>query len=207
VQPKVPEATPSTAGTDYAERLTRLSGQSWKKRLDVQAPYRANIHRLTLGRTLDVGCGIGRNLAYLNADSVGVDHNPHSIEVARERGLTAYTTEQFQSEPPVARPGQFDSLLAAHVVEHVRPDEAVEIIASYLPYVRAGGRVVLICPQEAGYKSDATHVTFVDFDQLRELSARLGLQFQHEYSFPFARRLGRIFRYNEFVHVSRKPDA
>ena len=35
-----------------------------------------------LGRTLDVGCGIGRNLAALPPGSLGVDHNPTSIEVA-----------------------------------------------------------------------------------------------------------------------------
>jgi hypothetical protein len=67
--------------------------------------------------------------------------------------------------------------------------------------------VVIICPQEAGHRSDSTHVSFVDFVKMREFSAQLGLQFQHEYSFPFARQVGRIFRYNEFVHVSRKPGA
>ena len=199
--------TPATAGTAYAERLSRLSGQGWKQRLDVQAPYRANIERLTLGRTLDVGCGIGRNLAYLSSESVGVDHNPHSIKVARDRGLSAYTTEEFLADSDLAKLGTFDSILAAHLVEHVQLDEAVAILASYVPLVRPHGRVVLICPQESGFKSDDTHVAFSDFAVLRDLSTRLGLEFQHEYSFPFPRSFGRVFRYNEFVHISRTPEA
>jgi hypothetical protein len=49
-----------TAGEDYARRL-QAKQQVWsEKALDVQAPYRWNLRRQQLGRTLDVGCGIGR---------------------------------------------------------------------------------------------------------------------------------------------------
>ena len=92
-------SSPSTAGTEYAERLNRLQNKKWKKVLNVQAPYRANIRRMKLGRTVDVGCGNGRNLSWLSAESVGVDHNPHLVEAARSRGLTAYTTEEFFGTP------------------------------------------------------------------------------------------------------------
>ena len=78
-----------TAGRDYAERLQRLEGARWKKLLDVQRPYRWNLQRLELGRVLDIGCGIGRNLLNLGDDSVGVDHNVDSVAAARARGLTA----------------------------------------------------------------------------------------------------------------------
>ena len=56
----------------------------WKKALNVQAPYRWNLRRQRLGRTLDVGCGIGRNLETLDPGSVGVDHNEHSVAVGAE---------------------------------------------------------------------------------------------------------------------------
>ena len=58
-------------------------------------PYRWNLRRLRLGRVLDVGCGIGRNLQHLDADAVGVDHNQDSVTIARQRGLTAYVPEAF----------------------------------------------------------------------------------------------------------------
>ncbi|WP_177557465.1 class I SAM-dependent methyltransferase [Antricoccus suffuscus] len=201
---KTDATEPSTAGTKYADRLTRLSGQRWKQALDVQAPYRRNIQRLTLGKTLDVGCGIGRNLAYLSKESVGVDHNPHSIQVARDRGLDAYTTDEFFDNPQVAVKGGYDALLAAHLVEHMPLDQTVEIMESYLPFLKDGARCVFICPQEMGYKTDDTHVLFADFAVLQEVCGRLGLKFEYEYSFPFPRVVGKVFPYNEFVVVSRK---
>src|SRR3954451_14296384 len=169
-----PEDGSGTAGPEYAERLRRRSGARWKQVIDVQRPYRWNLRRLELGRTLDVGCGIGRNLHNLGLGSVGVDHNEDSIRTAREAGLTAYTTDEFW-ESPFGAPGTFDSMLVAHVLEHVSYEVAEAILREYLPCMRPGGKVVLITPQEAGYKSDATHVRFVDLDGMRRHAEALGL--------------------------------
>lgn len=197
------ETGAATAGADYAERLTKLELASWKQRLNVQRPYRWNLQRLNLGRVLEVGCGIGRNLAHLEGNAVGVDHNKDAVLTARQRGLSAFATEEFHRSEH-ARPGAFDSLLLAHVVEHVSHEVAKEIVTEYLPYVRRDGRVVFICPQEKGWATDATHVRFVDFDGLRELSSDLGLNVERQYSFPFPRAVGRVFPYNEFLLIARK---
>jgi 2-polyprenyl-3-methyl-5-hydroxy-6-metoxy-1,4-benzoquinol methylase len=196
---------PVTAGEDYAQRLTTLAGARWKRVLNVQAPYRAHLRSLRLGRTLDVGCGIGRNLHGLPRGSVGVDHNPHSVRVAREAGLEAYTVEEFFGRPDLARPQGFDSILVAHVVEHMPPAEADAVVAAYLPLVPPGARVVFITPQERGHASDATHVAFTDFAALTAMAGRLGLRPTRRYSFPLPRVAGRVFPYNEFVLVATKP--
>lgn len=188
----------ATAGEAYTARLQSLEGAAWKKVLDVQAPYRANIRRLRLGRTLDVGCGLGRNLAHLGGDGVGVDHNEQSVHVARSRGMTAYTTGEFFG-PDGPERGQFDSLLAAHLLEHLGADEAAALIGSYLPWLRPQARICLITPQERGYRSDPTHVRFVDLASLADFAAQLGFRAERAYSFPLPRRFGPIFRYNEFV--------
>jgi SAM-dependent methyltransferase len=201
--------TASGAGTEHAEytrRLRTLGEARWKRVLDVQAPYRWNIRRLGLGHTLDIGCGIGRNLGHLGGDGVGVDHNPTSVEVCRSRGLTAYTIDEFFASPH-AKPNTFDSLLAAHLVEHLAEADALAIVGSYLPFVRPGGRVVFITPQERGYASDATHVRFVGFTEARDLASQLGLSVTRSYSFPFPRAAGRLFTYNEFVTVTAKKSA
>jgi SAM-dependent methyltransferase len=194
----------STQGTDYTDRLQRLEGARWKRWLNVQAPYRWNLRRLKLGRTLDVGCGIGRNLAHLGGNGVGVDHNPASVAVARSRGLEAYTTDEFFASRD-SKPGSFDSLLAAHLAEHMDEATGLDVLRQYLPCVKPGGTVVLITPQERGFASDPTHVRPVGYAQARVMCEQLGLRVERQYSFPLPRLFGRMFTHNEFVTVARKP--
>jgi len=85
--------------------------------------------------------------------------------------------------------------------------EARTLLSDYLRLLRPGGRVVLITPQERGFASDPTHVTFVNFQALRDIVEALGLVPSREYSFPFPRAFGRLFKYNEFVSISTKPSA
>jgi SAM-dependent methyltransferase len=193
---------PGTDGAAYTERLLSAERAWWKRLLNVRAPYRWNLRRLHLGRTLDLGCGIGRNLVDLAAGSVGVDHNAASVEVARGRGCVAFTPDEFLTSDP----GSFDSLLAAHVLEHMPSADVAPLLRRYLPLVRGGGLVVLITPQEAGFRSDPTHVDFVGFDETHRLLSELGLHHVRSFSFPLPRWAGRWFRYNEFVTVARNPE-
>ena len=91
------------------------------------------------------------------------------------------------------------------MIEHLQVDEARTVIGSYLPYLRPGGEVVFITPQERGYASDPTHVVFADYDELRRLSVDLGLTTTRQYSFPFPRSFGKFFIYNEFNHAAEAP--
>src|SRR5204863_244052 len=77
----------------------------WKRLLDVQRPYRAHLRRLRLGLVLEVGCGIGRNLDHLRGTSIGVDRNRRAVEIARGRGLKAFTPEELRASP-WATPGR-----------------------------------------------------------------------------------------------------
>lgn len=192
---------------DYAARLLQRETRGWKRLLHVQAPYAWNIRRISPGFTLDIGCGIGRNLLHLHGRGVGVDHNTTCIEVARRRGLTAFTPDEF-AESQYAPPYRFDVMLLAHVLEHLSADEADSLFARYLPSIRANGTIICITPQEAGYASDPTHKRFVDFKILGELARTAGLSLVRQYSFPFPRWAGRFFLYNEFVWIGRlsSPD-
>jgi 2-polyprenyl-3-methyl-5-hydroxy-6-metoxy-1,4-benzoquinol methylase len=196
----------STADESYTDRLKTLESSGLRRFVPVQAPYLAHLRSLRLGRTLDVGCGLGRNLLHLRGNGVGVDHNPHSIATCRARGLTAYTPEEFTASKDAAL-GSYDSLLIAHVLEHLDEATSAEMIKSYLPYVRPGGKVVLITPQEAGYASDATHIRWVDFGVLRQTAADAGVSVRRSYSFPLPRFTGKLFRYNEFVQIGQVPNA
>ncbi len=197
------DETRRTETPEYARRLERLSRRRWKRVLDVQAPYRRYLRRLDLGRTLELGCGIGRNLRALSPAGVGVDHNATAVALARAAHWRAYTPAEFRSSEDAVE-GHFDSMLASHVLEHLTPGEARALIGSYLPYLRVGGRVVMITPQERGFRSDPTHQTFLDFEGLDDLASRLGLRVVRHDSFPFPRAVGRVFPYNEFVVIAER---
>lgn len=192
----------ATAGADYAARLESRETARWKQVLDVQRPYRWNLRRLALGRTLDVGCGIGRNLLALD-DGVGVDHNASAVEVARERGARAWSTAEWP-ESPDAVPASYDSMLLAHVLEHLEEADADEVIRSYLPFLKPAAKLALICPQEKGYSTDHTHVRFVDPAALDATARRHGFVPTRSYSFPFPRAAGTLFPYNEFVLLAER---
>jgi SAM-dependent methyltransferase len=193
----------STENNEYTRRLVTNSTVWWKRMLDVQTPYRWNLHRLNTGFTLDIGCGLGRNLMNLNGQGVGIDHNPHSVKIARSRGLQAFIPEEF-CQSSFNRPEYFDSLLFSHVAEHMAEAEAVKLLTDYLPFVKLQGQIIFITPQELGYRSDPTHVQFMDFESLRRIAFKAGLTPVREFSFPFPRRFGKLFKYNEFVSISRK---
>ena len=193
-----------TRDPEYADRLSNLESKTWKRILNVQAPYRWNLSRLNLERTLDVGCGLGRNLANLK-NGVGVDHNKESVSIARSKGLNAYSTEEWESCAD-ARPESFDTILLAHVLEHLSESDADSVIRSYLPYLKPKGKLVLICPQEKGFPTDPTHIRWVDADSLRATGNRLGFVEVRNYSFPFPRLAGKFFTYNEFVYLGKRTE-
>lgn len=193
----------STKDSRYSARLATQESIWWKKALNVQAVYRWNLRRLNPGFVLDIGCGIGRNLRHLDGHGIGIDHNAASIQIARSRGLQAFTPEEFQATEFNAD-GTFDSILLSHVAEHMTEIEVVRLLESYVGMLKPRGQVILITPQEYGYASDQTHVQFMDFEALRNIVIGVGLIPVKQYSFPLPRMFGRLFKYNEFVFVSRK---
>ena len=202
-EPNSARPSMTTEGEDYARRLARMQRVWWKRLLPVQAPYQWNLRRQRLGRTLDVGCGIGRNLATLGPGSVGIDHNPDAVRVARARGAVVMTPDEFLAgEQSVL--GSYDAILVAHVIEHLDEEEAEELLQTYLPYLAPGGKVFFVCPQERGYASDPTHVRFTTGEDLAHLCRKVGLVPDRWFSFPFPRWAGRAFVYNEFCLLARR---
>jgi 2-polyprenyl-3-methyl-5-hydroxy-6-metoxy-1,4-benzoquinol methylase len=167
--------------------------------------YRRHVRGLSKGRALDVGCGIGMNLRHLAEGSVGVDHNPTSIEVARRRGLTAYTTRDFLAGAGEEYKGAFDTLLVAHVLEHVEHETGVALVRDYLPYLKPAARIVILTPNDRHLKL-YSHIRFVDFKVVRQTFDEVGgIAVERTYGFPLPVTVAGSWRtINEFVTVARR---
>lgn len=196
----------TSTDAEYTRRLQELSARRWKRL--IPNPYGWKVRRTATGRVLDIGCGIGRCLDFLRPRGVGVDPNETAVEVCRDKGHEAYVPGEFvglNGDYPVAR--SFNTLLCAHVLEHLDEATGVELIRTYLPYLDASGRVVLITPQERGQRSDATHVRFMDAAELTGLAEQCGLVVEKISSFPLPRTFGRWFIYNETITIARVATA
>lgn len=198
----LPAAKP-TNQKDYTEGLIHRQSAWWKRLFNVQYPYKWNILRLKPGFVLDIGCGIGRNLLHLNGHGIGVDHNPTSVAVCKSRGLNAFTVDEFM-QSVYHKPETFDTILLAHVAEHMTRAEVVKVIDQYAYLLKKGGRIIVITPQERGFQSDDTHVEFMDFKKTDGILLETGFTTIKQYSFPFPRFIGHIFKYNEFISIGRK---
>lgn len=190
---------PASAAEElYARRLTHLARRGgWVRRLvDPQRVYGRLLRRLNPGYILDVGCGLGRILAQVGGRGIGIDANPACVQATREAGFEAFLPSEF--DVPSAT---FDSLVFAHVLEHLSAATGEMLIETYLPYLRVGGKVVVICPQSRGQRTDPTHVRMIGPAEIEQMASNLGLRIAKLRSFPFPAWMGRVFTYNETVAV------
>ena len=192
----------STSDGHYTNRLITLSENKLKKIFQVQLPYKIRVKHIITGRTLDVGCGIGRILKWLSADSIGVDHNLDSVQYCKKNGLNAWTVQDFEDQSHLNE--KFEYLLFAHILEHLKDDEQKPFVQKYLNYLPSKGKVVIITPQMRGYKSDITHLTFTDDVRIESLLEDLELEIISTKSFPLPKFFGKYFKYNEFQVVAQK---
>ena len=133
-----------------------------------------------------------------------MDHNVTAVALARENGLQAMTVDEFFTSGEAA-PASFDGILLSHVIEHMSAMAGIEMMMMYLPCLKPGGKVLLICPQERGYASDPTHVRWTTGEDLERLAQEVRMVPERWTSFPLPRAFGRVFTYNEFNLLAHKP--
>lgn len=99
------------------------------------------------GRTLkvlDFGCGRGkylRLLTSLGCDVCGVDANPQYVDENRDIGFNVLHTNEMASCST-----KFDVIFLSHLMEHLAPQELVELVPTLCDLLKSGGRFVVITP-------------------------------------------------------------
>jgi len=150
--------------------------------LDRYAPY---ADRFAAGsRVLDLGCGRGEFLQLLakrGVDGLGVDADQEMIAAVTEKGLNAQRGEvqEFLKKPHE----EFDGIFAAHLIEHLRSDQVVELARLAARALRPGGRLILVTPnphnlsmQLHEFWTDLQHVRFYTPEIVRWVVHDAGLK-------------------------------
>jgi SAM-dependent methyltransferase len=139
---------------------------------------------LTGTLVLDLGCGRGEFLELLNARGVhglGVDADSEMIAQVKSKGLEA--VEGDATEYLRAHPAEFDGIFAAHLIEHLPPDDVEGLVAAAAGALKPAGRLILVTPnphnlqmQLHDFWIDLQHTRFYSPDIVRWIVHRAGLR-------------------------------
>lgn len=136
------------------------------------------LSRRLVGRTLDVGCGIGDMLAY-RTNMVGVDINPRTVAFCKTRGSEAHLMSSnylpFASQ-------EFESVLMDNVLEHL--SEPVPLLVEVHRILVEKGRLLIGVPGSKGWDSDPDHKIRYDEGLLIDTVQRLGFRHLETFHTP-----------------------
>jgi SAM-dependent methyltransferase len=140
----------------------------------------AMLHPSPQARILEVGCGGGAFLAFLEErghSPTGVDVLEEAIEAARKVAERSEIMLADAARLPFAE-GSFDCLVSQHLVEHL--DDLPAALAEWRRVLAAGG-VMAICTPNDLYPCpslfhDPSHVHVYNPDELRERVEEAGFE-------------------------------
>lgn len=109
-------------------------------------------------RILDVGCGYGRNIKFLQKlgyKVTGVEVNNNVVENMKSQGYNVFNVKEFKETNQ-----SYDVILMSHFIEHFQPDELLDVLKNYLNYLVDGGVLIISTPY-------FTKDFYVDFDHVK----------------------------------------
>lgn len=124
---------------DFTENYNQLLNEKtrfFSSNEEYFARYKVDIVRrqvhTPVNRLLEYGCGIGRNIKFLqqsfpNAVIVGSDISGGSLEIARRDNVGVEFVQEDENVEPM---GLFDVIIVAGVFHHVRKEQRVEVARS-----------------------------------------------------------------------------
>jgi 2-polyprenyl-3-methyl-5-hydroxy-6-metoxy-1,4-benzoquinol methylase len=106
-------------------------------------------------RVLDLGCGDGFFMELLReggVDAFGVEVDAEKARLVEQNGLHGFLgsfEEFFAVAGKRPRKFRFDGVMLGHVIEHLRPLEAVRLVRKSVRLLKPGGRLIVITPNIA----------------------------------------------------------
>jgi hypothetical protein len=190
---------------DYFEYLNNRS----PIRKTVRTIYLNDIKKYCIGKTIDLGCGVGELLKIWPEGSIGFEVNKVVVEFCKKNGLNVnlYVPEEDNYNFKMIEAGKYETFTMNHVLEHL--ERSFEIINKIFESCDRLGikRIVFTVPGHKGYKSDATHQTFINMDYLTKTGVTDNKYYQLRVNkyFPVnSEAFSRYFTHNELRLVFDK---
>lgn len=115
--------------------------------------YIASIFPYLRGRhhVLDLGCGQGFLIQELEAagtTATGIDNNEQTVRklVSLELDALIWDVIDFLEEHAQANPGEYDCIVASHLIEHFEAEEQIKLLTLIYRDLPPGGRMVVVTP-------------------------------------------------------------
>jgi SAM-dependent methyltransferase len=134
-------------------------------------------------RVVDLGCGRGELVALLNGAGVsayGVEIDPDFVELLREKGVEV-VAEDAVAHLAGLEAGAVDGVVGSHLVEHLPPASAVQLVSLAAEKLADAGIFILETPNpesvlagSVNFHRDLTHVRPIHPDTLAFLCESAG---------------------------------
>ena len=130
------------------------------------------------GKCLDVGCGIGDFVSF-RKNTVGVDVNPHLVELCEQKKLNVQHMEPDKLPFPDK---SFDSVILDNVLEHI---ENPEPLLDEINRVLVSKSVFVVgVPGTKGYDQDDDHKVFYSSEKLIKTLGLRGFKVSKAFGMP-----------------------
>ncbi len=157
----------------------------------VQRPYIKFFAEAGARTVLDLGSGRGVFLEMLQEEGIeahGVDSSAEAVAGCREAGLEHVEQGDVLGylDQAVAGERRFDGIFCSHLIEHMLPEQAEQMLEQSARLLSPGGRLVLVTPNvenlavwSSTFWLDPTHVRPYPIALLGAMFERAGLTVVH----------------------------
>jgi cyclopropane fatty-acyl-phospholipid synthase-like methyltransferase len=134
------------------------------------------------GTVLEIGCGKGVMLLMLKengVDGYGIDLSDTAVKYCKEKGLKAIHSDLLTHLKKLNN-DSLGGIFCAHVIEHLRPEEAVTFFKQAYRVLKKGSKLVIVTPNAKDLRTterfwlDITHIRPYPEKLLYALIAREG---------------------------------
>ena len=179
--------------------LNYLQGISWKGKLYRKYFLYPKLNRLCHGAILDIGCGTGQFLDFLNRTKAqGVEVNEQCVNfcLSKELQVSLMKHDELHFEDEF-----FDTLILDNVLEHI-PDP-YKLFSECSRVLVKGGSLIVGVPGSKGFLRDPDHKKFYGLGDIYNLGLRTGFFPKSYFYSPFGGFIKNLNSFSVYTQLEK----